>query len=285
VWVTEIGSGESLNLSHGRFKPLYIEELRTLGFADDDSHLWVRTDTSSPTHPLEEGTFVVPTLGGNPRPFPVPNVAEVDWSPDRARTVFHPAAAGDPFFVADRSGFNPQKICGEKAGVHEHYPRWSPDGKWVAVVAGEGEEAQPLFRVPTDGRPPERLVDGVAYAPVWSPDGRFIAYAEGHQGRTLQLKAVTPDRHPFPLPALSVSRNQTLFRSTPDGKALVVMRGEHRGQNFWRLDLASGKLSQLTDFRPGYETRGFDISPDGRKILFDRYRENSDIVLIELPPR
>jgi hypothetical protein len=27
----------------------------------------------------------------------------------------------------------------------------------------------------------------------------------------------------------------------------------------------------------------FDITPDGKAIVFDRSRENSDIVLIELP--
>jgi hypothetical protein len=29
--------------------------------------------------------------------------------------------------------------------------------------------------------------------------------------------------------------------------------------------------------------RTFDITPDGRSIVFDRLRENSDIVLIDLP--
>jgi hypothetical protein len=27
----------------------------------------------------------------------------------------------------------------------------------------------------------------------------------------------------------------------------------------------------------------FDITPDGKQIVFDRLRENSDIVLIDLP--
>jgi hypothetical protein len=31
--------------------------------------------------------------------------------------------------------------------------------------------------------------------------------------------------------------------------------------------------------------RTFDITPDGRQIVFDRLRENSDIVLIDLPAR
>jgi len=31
--------------------------------------------------------------------------------------------------------------------------------------------------------------------------------------------------------------------------------------------------------------RSFDVSPDGKQILFDRYRQNPDIVLIDLPLR
>ncbi len=51
------------------------------------------------------------------------------------------------------------------------------------------------------------------------------------------------------------------------------------------LDLATQQLRQLTKLRPGFDTKSFDISLDGKQILFDRYRENSDIVLIDLPPR
>ena len=29
--------------------------------------------------------------------------------------------------------------------------------------------------------------------------------------------------------------------------------------------------------------RTFDLTPDGREIVFDRQRQNSDLVLIELP--
>jgi hypothetical protein len=42
------------------------------------------------------------------------------------------------------------------------------------------------------------------------------------------------------------------------------------------------KRRQLTNLKPGYSIGSFDVSPDRRQILFDRVRQNSDIVLIDL---
>ena len=47
------------------------------------------------------------------------------------------------------------------------------------------------------------------------------------------------------------------------------------------LDLSTKSNRQLSNF----DTRlisTFDITPDGKQIVFDRLRENSDIVLIDL---
>jgi serine/threonine protein kinase len=163
-------------------------------------------------------------------------------------------------------------------------PSWSPDGKWIAVVASEGKE-QPLFKIPVDGGVPVRLVGGNNYDPVWSPDGRFIAYSEHHGGPTYQLKGVTPEKQPFRLPEVTIAAGGNRYRFLPDGKELALIRGHYQHQEFWLLDLATGQLRQLTTLRPGFDIKSFDVSPDSKQILFDRYRENSDVVLIDLPPR
>ncbi|HEY1249721.1 MAG TPA: protein kinase [Thermoanaerobaculia bacterium] len=506
AWVTQIGSGEFVNLTRGQFPDMLLYEVRNVGFADDDSHVSMRI-SQDPSSGRTEDSWLIPTLGGTGRPF-LRAALEVAWSPDRTKTVYHTPAAGDPIFVGDRTAANAVKIYEEKAGIHNHFqtwspdgryiyfvrgipttfdmdiwripaaggtaerltshhshvtyptfldartllyaatrpdgsgsgiyamdlgrrvsrlvsfgvedylsvaatrdgrrlvavvgnpasalaelsigekllddsavrkfalpsvraaaprygpdyllylssrggpdglwkwkdgvatelwkpsggyvaaapaisfdgsriafvvnaagkgqlfvmasdgtnphpigqgldfrdaPSWSPDGKWIAAAANDGGGAQPLFRIPVDGGSPERIVEGVAYSPVWSPDGKFIAFAEGRGGRTLRLKGITPDRKSVPLPELTMARNGNRLRFLPDGKSLIVMQGEINDQNFSRLDIASQRLTPLTDLKPGFQLRSFDVSPDGKTILFDRYRENSDIVLIDLP--
>jgi Tol biopolymer transport system component len=160
---------------------------------------------------------------------------------------------------------------------------WSPDGKWIAVAAREGAAVH-VFKIPADGGPPVRLVDSVSSNPVWSPDGSFILYSGTPRARSAQLKAVTPDGQPFPLPALTVDRIGDSYRFLPDGKRLVVKLGGFRRQDFWLFDITSGQRRQLTSLQPGQSLHRFDVSPDGKRIVFERVRENSDVVLIELPP-
>jgi len=160
---------------------------------------------------------------------------------------------------------------------------WSPDGKWLAVAADQGEGVK-LFKVPVDGGAPVRLVDSVSANPVWSTDGKYILYSHSgqRQGRTVSVKAVSPEGEPYPLPDLWVDRSGESYRFLPGGRQLVLKQGGFRRQNFWLLDLTTGRRRQLTNLRPGSSLRSFDVSPDGKSILFERVQENSDIVLIEL---
>jgi hypothetical protein len=55
-----------------------------------------------------------------------------------------------------------------------------------------------------------------------------------------------------------------------------------QSRDFWLLDFATGKQRQLTRLGDHGRLSTFDITPDGRAIVFDRLRDNSDIVLIDL---
>jgi Tol biopolymer transport system component len=158
---------------------------------------------------------------------------------------------------------------------------WSPDGKWIAFTAEESEGGR-IFKVPSDGGTPERLTNEVSYNPVWSPDGRMIVYAAPLQGITFPLKAVSPDKTPIQIPTFGITGEGNRYRFLPDGKTMVALQGWFRHQDFFAIDLISGDRKRLTNLRPGSILRNFDISPDGKQIVFDRVQENSDIVLIDL---
>jgi Tol biopolymer transport system component len=121
-----------------------------------------------------------------------------------------------------------------------------------------------------------------ALNPVWSPDGRVIVYYETLQGATHPVRAMTPGKQPFSVPELWVRGEREHFRFVPHQNALLILQGEFRQQNFWLVDLETGHVRRLTDLKPGFSIQGFDISRDGQRIVFDRVRENSDVVLIDL---
>jgi Tol biopolymer transport system component len=160
-------------------------------------------------------------------------------------------------------------------------PSWSPDAKFIAVAADEGDGSR-LFKVPVDGATPVRLVDGLSRLPVWSRDGNLILYAVPSQGGGYAVKAVTPESEPLPLPELWILRGGDRYRFLPGGKQIVALLGDYLHQNFWMVELETGQRRQLTNLKPGYSITSFDVSPDGKQIIFDRVRQNSDIVLIDL---
>jgi Tol biopolymer transport system component len=88
---------------------------------------------------------------------------------------------------------------------------------------------------------------------------------------------------PVDLPDIRVRAEGERFRFLPDGKGLVYMNGQQRRMDFALLDLTTMKTRLLTHLNDRAAMRTFDITPDGKQIVFDRLRENSDIVLIDLP--
>jgi len=163
-------------------------------------------------------------------------------------------------------------------------PSWSPDGQWIAVSANT-EEGPRIFKVPVQGGQPVRLTDQVTFNPVWSPDGqRIVFYDASAGGAVFPLRSVTPDKATLPMPEITYRGDWEGYRFLPDGKSIVVLQGQFRALDFWLINLTTGERRQLTRLKPGSSIRSFDVSPDGKQILFDRIQENSDIVLVHTKP-
>jgi Tol biopolymer transport system component len=159
---------------------------------------------------------------------------------------------------------------------------WSPDGKWI-VTGGSDATGPGLFKIPLEGGSLVRLVSGPALNPVWSPDGSLIVYSGTNVSSFAPLLAVRPDGSSVELPHITLRRLGEHVRFSPDGKSLIYMQGLLASQDFWLLDLASMKSRPLTRLQNRAAMLTFDITSDGKQIVFDRLRENSQVVMIDLP--
>ena len=207
-------------------------------------------------------------------------IGEPSLSPDGAQAVasvtrhaMDTNLAHSSLWLFSTLGGEPRRLT--EAGDADASPRWSPRGDLIAFTAKrtqagvQDEEAQ-LYVIPPDGgeaRRVGRVPTGVG-AFRWFPDGQRIAF----------VSWVWPDKKWAEQgPALQA------FKARKDS-AYVTSEGLYR---FWDhhlpmgrvphlhvMDVTTGKARDLFEGKP-YElsraepdVHSFDISPDGRRIVF-----------------
>ncbi|PYR92372.1 MAG: hypothetical protein DMF84_12680 [Acidobacteria bacterium] len=158
---------------------------------------------------------------------------------------------------------------------------WSPDSKWI-IAGGIDDRGPGLFKIPLNHGTPVRLIAGTARDPVWSPSGDLIVYTGANVSVDAPLLAIRADGTNVELPVIRLRVEGNRYRFVPNGLALVYAQGPFPAQDFWLLDMATKKSRQLSHFNNSAATQSFDVTADGKQIVFDRVRENSDIVLIDL---
>ncbi|WP_158945096.1 PD40 domain-containing protein [Granulicella sp. S190] len=237
VWITQVGSGEFHNLTRGSVSELANSSIRTLGFSPDGSLVTFWTRKLDGPSAGSIGVWAVPTLGGAPRPY-LEGVAEYDWSPDGARLVYHTPGPGDPMFVSDgnvRSENRP--IFTAPAGLHDHFPSWSPDMAFLYFVQGTPPDKLDVWRIRPKGGSPERMT---------SQTGRVI-YPVLLDPRTLMYLSSDPDGSGPWLYSMDVERriphrltsgldHYTSLAASADGRRLVCTLASPK-KTLWRLPL------------------------------------------------
>src|SRR5262249_20823581 len=167
--------------------------------------------------PARPSTWLVPTMGGAPRPF-LSDAAEAVWSPSGSQVLYHTADPGDPTFVADRRGGDPRPIFVSASGIHNPFPAWSPDGRLVYLVKGIPFKDMDVWRVPSAGGVPERVTRhhfGVAYPTLL--DERTLIFIGAREDSGLGLYAMDLDR-----------RGEHLVSSRPEHYRAVAAHADGR---------------------------------------------------------
>jgi len=109
-------------------------------------------------------------------------------------------------------------------------PRWSPDGKWIALSGSGPEGGWKIYWLPSQGGTPERLIAGDENegAPTWSPDGKSLIFGKIDCELTGDCGVYQYDMAAHSLRMLPGSQGLRTARWSPDGKYVAALRSADR---------------------------------------------------------
>jgi serine/threonine protein kinase len=226
------------------------------------------------TVPGHWDTWIVPTLGGEPR-LMLPNGSGLTWI-DAQHLLFSEIKQGRHMAIvtsmenrnAERDVYLPP---GEISMAHRSYI--SPDGKWVLVVwMGTGGEWRPCELAPFEGNLAAKSVgpaDAACTAAAWSPDGRWMYFSSAAGGSFHTWRQRFPDGVPEQITS-GVTEEEGIAVA-PDGHSLVTSVGAAE-TSVWVHD--RGGDHQITSEGTAYfaspdgaSSRAV-FSPDGQRVYY-----------------
>jgi Tol biopolymer transport system component len=245
VWVTQVGSGEFHNLTRASVPELLNPSIRTLGFSHDDSLVtfWVRKHDSSRSSDIN--IWAVPMLGGQPKPY-LEGVAEFDWSHDGSRLAYHTPGPGDPLFVSDGSRRSEgAPIFTAPAGLHSHFPLWSPDSAFIYFVEGALPDKLDIWRIKPTGGTAERITahNGQVTYPVFLDHRTLLYLARDSDGAGPWLYGMDIERRIPHRLSSGLDRYSSLADSADGRRLLFTIANPKR--SLWRLRIAD-PLTQVS---------------------------------------
>jgi dipeptidyl aminopeptidase/acylaminoacyl peptidase len=230
-------------------------------------------------------TFVIPTAGGTPRPFPAQGTSatEARWSHDGAHVAY---IAGDQLWIADASGANPKQLTHLNGGVTG--PVWSPTGDRIAFTSAvypdcsndscnaakdkakadnkvkahvadqlmyrhwnawdEGTRSH-LFTIPIDGGSAVDLTPGAKYDVPPGPFGGSEGYAWSPDGREIAYTAKDQGRND------ATSTDVNLYTVAATGGTPVVITSSSKGADQNPVYSPDGRwIAYASQARAGFES-------------------------------
>lgn len=196
------------------------------------------------------------------------------FSSDGRTIFFHTGGAGSArSALMKRSGVDETSAAIPLVddGARNYHPQPSPDGRRLAFDSDrEGERA--VYIADIDGANIQR-VSGTGYAavPTWSPDGDRLAFIRAEPGRpkVWNLWLLTDSRGELRR-LTRFSYGQTWGASwLPDGRGIVFSHEDR----IVRLSLTDGRTRTYRTPLPGRIVRTPAASPDGRRVVFQVWRD------------
>jgi serine/threonine protein kinase/Tol biopolymer transport system component len=245
TWLTEIGSNRYRNLTEGQTLQLSNSSVRTVGFSPDGSLVTMWTRAADGSRPDDVKVLAAPIDGG-PLKLYLQDAAEYDWTADGTRVVFHTTGPGDPLFVRGPGENAPHQIYIAPAGVHCHFPIWSPDGEFIYFVRGVPPANWDVWRIRPSGADLERLTSHdtrVSY-PVMLDAHTLLYLATDADGSGPWLYVMDLTRKLTRRVSVGLERYTSLAASA-NGMRLVATLASSRS-DLWHIAINSDAPAQST---------------------------------------
>jgi Tol biopolymer transport system component len=222
AWITEIGSNRYRNLTQGTVPELINPSIRPLSFSPDGNRvtIWTRKGDGSRPDQINLQTFAA--KDGTVQGY-LPGAAEVAWSSDGRRLVYHTTAPGDPLWVRDSRESSAHQIYVAPAGVHCHFPVWSPDDAFIYFARGVPPDHWDIWRIRPSGAGLERITshDSLVSHPVMLDRRTLVYLASNAQSAGPSLFAIDVE-HRIPHRLNFGLEHYTSLGASADGTRLVV---------------------------------------------------------------
>jgi Tol biopolymer transport system component len=196
-------------------------------------------------------------------------------SPDGRYVVFSSDRSGPLcLWRIDIDGSNPKQLTNQTS---VSTPSFAPDSRTIVYVAQVNIST--LSTVSIDGGEPRQLTKNATLWPVFSPDGTRIACLYSEEPNSPFRISIIPANGGPSIKAFPPPSGLTMpLRWTPDGKAILYGITRRGVTNLWMQPVEGGAPKQLTNFTSG-RIHSFEVSRDGRQLVFSCGTRSSDVVL------
>ncbi|HEX8617618.1 MAG TPA: protein kinase [Thermoanaerobaculia bacterium] len=268
IWLKQIAGGSEVALTEGRddfprFSP------------DSSAVIYVRAE------PNRAGVlWRVPAVGGEPRRL-IDDVTSADFSPDGSqlavtRTVQDGAVQRTAILLANADGSKARELTRTDLGAL--HPRWSPDGKRLALVGPRGGRVMQVVLIVDVASGAIRTLSSPSKAcelssAVWSDGGRAVDYVRAESVEAVVGSSAKVIRH-----HIEDDRPEVIGWSSHNGAVLDVLAD---GQLVLDVRSPRDNLRELAPAGDRWITRGNSsdrqpvYSPDGKAVLFSSNRSGN----------
>ncbi len=199
-----------------------------------------------------------------------------DWSPDGTNIIYSDSRSPEAASELHRVRLDTyEDSVIPTGGLSPVPPRYSPDGKWIALGSG----MSPVAVLPATGGTPKLLTDPMVetfvYGYGWTPDSKEIVFSSERNGLKGLFRVPISGGKPKPI---LLAGEPTMPEVAKRGNRMLYLQRSDPEDTIFRLPL--GKTAANTSATPTalISSNGVDemgqISPDGKKIVFQSNRKD-----------